>query len=217
MSRGCVELHLQHSGKTRWPLAQRADWLILLEADSASTYFDLDGAFHALLEDALTNELLCDGTIASNEGQREAFWRMREGIAEAMIATPGSLKSDTAVPIAATGEFVSRAAAAVETIVPQCRPMPFGHLGDGNIHFNVLPPIGADAVAFKAKWPDLAAAIADISLDLGGTVSAEHGIGLLKGSELRKMLSPEERLLMRHLKSVLDPQNILNPGKIGER
>lgn len=216
MSRGCVELYLRQSGKARWPLAQHADWLLLLEADSASPHFDLEGALHAMLEDALTSELVCDGTVAASEGQRREFWRMREGIAEAMIATPGSLKSDTAVPVAAIGDFVSRAAAAVEAIVPQCRPMPFGHLGDGNIHFNVLPPAGVDGVAFEAKWPDLAAAIAAVSLDLGGTVSAEHGIGMLKRRELRQMLSPEERMLMRRLKSVLDPRNVLNPGKIDE-
>lgn len=218
MSRGCVELYLQQSGKTRWPLTQHADWLLLLEADSASSYFDLEGAFHALLEGALTRKMVCDGTVAASEGQRREIRRMRDGIAEAMIATPGSLKSDTAVPIAAIGEFVNRAAAAVAAIVPQCRPMPFGHLGDGNIiHFNVLPPAGADGVAFEAKWPDLAAAIADVSLSLGGAVSAEHGTGMLKRCELRQMLSPEEQMLMRRLKPVLDSQRILNPGKIDER
>ena len=214
MSATCVHLHLRHARQTRWPIAKETPWLLLLESDSASRYFDLDGALHALLEEALPTGLVVDGAVAASEAQRLGFWRMREGIAEAMIATPGSLKSDTAVPIASIPEFVACAGKAVTAVVPGCRPAPFGHLGDGNIHFNVLPPEEMAAPAFEARWCDLAAVIAEVSLGLGGTVSAEHGIGLTKREALAKMLSLTELDVMQTLKAALDPQAVLNPEKV---
>ncbi len=214
MSEICVRLHLQHWQQTRWPLAQPTPWLLLLEADSASRFFDLDGALNALLEETLAAKIVVDGTIAASEAQRQGLWRIREGIAEAMIATPGSLKSDTAVPVAAIPDFIARASEAASAVVPDCRPAPFGHLGDGNIHLNVLPPPSMPPGAFVQRWPDLIAAIAEVSLSLGGTVSAEHGIGLIKRAALKTMLSPVEQALMRQLKALLDPQAILNPGKV---
>ncbi len=213
MSRACVELHLRHRGMSRWPVAE-APWLLLLEVDSASIYFDLNGALLTLLEDAAQAGVVTDGTIAASESQRQNLWRMREGIAEAMIATPGSLKCDTAVPIAAIPDFIARADQAVRSIVPGSLPAPFGHLGDGNIHFNVLPPEGMDTYTFKNKWSDLTAAISELSISLGGTISAEHGIGLLKRDMLKQMLHPVERDLMLALKVTLDPGRIFNAGKV---
>jgi len=214
MSDVCVRLHMQHRQETRWPLAQETPWLLLLEADSASRYFDLDGALSALLEETVAANIVSDGTVAASEAQRHGLWRIREGIADAMIATPGSLKSDTAVPVAAIPAFIARADEVATRVVPGCRPAPFGHVGDGNIHLNVLPPDGMDAAEFQKRWPDLIAAIAEVSLSLGGTVSAEHGIGLIKRAELKRMLLPAEQDLMRELKAMLDPQNVLNPKKI---
>lgn len=214
MSEACIDLHLRHRQESRWPLAQKTPWLLLLEADSSSHYFDLDGALHALFEEAVAAGIVADGTIAASEVQRQSLWRIREGIAEAMIATPGSLKSDTAVPVAAIPTFIARAGEAAAAVLPGCRSAPFGHLGDGNIHFNVLPPVGMDAPAFEARWPDLVAAIAEASLAFDGTVSAEHGIGLIKRDALKRMLSPTEHDLMRVLKATLDPQGFLNPEKV---
>ncbi len=214
MSKICVDLYLQHRQGARWPLARHTPWLLLLEADSASRYFDLDGALGALLEEAMAADIVVDGTVAASEAQRQSLWRVREGIAEAMIATPGSLKSDTAVPVAAIPAFIERAREAVVAVVPGCRPAPFGHLGDGNIHFNILPPVDMDASTFAAHWPDLVATIAEVSLALGGTVSAEHGVGLIKRAALKLMLSPVEQRLMHLLKATLDPQAVLNPKKV---
>ena len=214
MSKICVDLHLQHRQGARWPLARHTPWLLLLEADSASRHFDLDSAIYALLEDAMGAGIAVDGTIAASEAQRQSLWRMREGIAEAMIATPGSLKSDTAVPVVMIPTFIERAGQAVGAAVPNCRPSPFGHLGDGNIHFNVLPPVDMGASAFAAHWPELVAAIAEVSLALGGTVSAEHGVGLIKRDALKQMLSPVEQGLMHLLKATLDPKAVLNPKKV---
>lgn len=142
MSEASIQLHLRKRPKERWPLTQGAPWLVLLEADSASCYFDLDGALHELIEDASAADIVADGIIAVSESQRLALWQVRQGIAEAMLTTPGTLKSDTAVPIAAIPAFIERAGAAASAVVPGCRPTPFGHLGDGNIHFNVLAPWG---------------------------------------------------------------------------
>ena len=189
-------------------------WVVLLEADSASSYFDLNLAFEELVAAATGDGTVIDGTIAASEAQRAALWRLREGIPIAMIETPGALKSDTAVPIAAIPEFIKRARAAVNLVVPGCRPIPFGHVGDGNIHFNVLPPAGANAQTFAARWGELTRAIEDVALTLGGTVSAEHGIGLMKRDGFRRMRSQAERDAMKALKETFDPRNIFNPGKI---
>ena len=153
-------------------------------------------------------------TIAASEAQRQALWALREGITSAMIETPGSLKSDTAVPIPAIAAFDAAARHAVAAVVPDCVPAPFGHVGDGNIHFNVLPPPGMPGDTFSRQWPALARAIEDVALSFGGTVSAEHGIGLVKRDALSRMRSATELAVMRSLKQALDPRGLLNPGKI---
>ncbi|SEE65554.1 FAD/FMN-containing dehydrogenase [Rhizobiales bacterium GAS191] len=214
MPRQCLVFHFAHVGATREPFEPVTPWLVLIEADSASSYFDIERALDDLLATRLEDGLVLAGTIAASEAQRQALWQLREGIAEAMIERPGCLKSDTAVPIGAIPEFVERAASAVAAIVPGCVPVPFGHVGDGNIHFNVLAPLGMQAQAFIARWPSLARAIENAALSLGGTVSAEHGIGLVKRDALERMRTPTELALMRAVKTAFDPDGILNPGKI---
>ncbi|MDI1262136.1 MAG: FAD-binding oxidoreductase, partial [bacterium] len=214
MPREGLALHFAHTDRCHQPFGTMTPWVVLVEADSASPYLDLARAFDELFAAAIKNGIVIDGTIAATEAQRQALWALREGIAAAMIQTPGSLKSDTAVPIAAISEFVALARRAVDRIVPGCIPIPFGHIGDGNIHFNVLPPVGMLSVDFEARWPDLTYAIDSAALALGGTISAEHGIGLLKRSALKRMRSLDELEAMRILKVAFDPGNILNPGKI---
>jgi len=214
MSRDSLELHFTHIGKRREPFDTITPWVVLLEADSASHHFDLDGALEALIAEAMETELIVDGTIAANEAQRLSLWALREGIPNAMIETAAGLKSDTAVPIAAIAAFDAQARRAVEAIVPGCVPVPFGHVGDGNIHFNVLPPPDMPDEAFRVQWSALARAIEDVALALGGTVSAEHGIGLLKRDALRRMRSVVEFDVMRSVKQALDPRDLLNPGKV---
>lgn len=213
MSREALDLHFAHSVK-REPFDTVTPWTVLLEADSASAHFDLSGAVDALVAAAMEAGDVADGTIAASEAQRQALWALREGIPNAMIETPGSLKSDTAVPIPAIAAFDVAARQAVAAVVPDCVPAPFGHVGDGNIHFNVLPPPGVPGETFKLQWPALARAIEDTALSFGGTVSAEHGIGLMKRDALQRMRSPAELSVMRSLKQALDPRDLLNPGKI---
>ncbi|MFA6265087.1 MAG: FAD-binding oxidoreductase [Pseudolabrys sp.] len=214
MSRAALAHHWRHAAEARRPFGDDPAWTVLMEADSASRYFDLTRAFEDLSEGALNDAIVEDGTVAASEAQRLAFWKMREGLAVAMIEVEGSLKSDQAVPIPAIPEFVIRASQAVTRVAPGCVPAPFGHIGDGNIHFNVLPPPDMAGKDFKARWGDVTRAIEDVAVSLGGTVSAEHGIGLIRREALARMRSAENIGLMQALKTMLDPQGIMNPGKV---
>ena len=126
----------------------------------------------------------------------------------------GSIKHDVSVPVAAVPDFIAEATAAVEALIPGCRPVPFGHLGDGNIHFNVSQPVGADKAEFLARWDEVNAVVDEIVLKYHGSISAEHGIGVLKRDSLPKVKDPVALDLMRGFKRMLDPNGILNPGKV---
>ena len=132
----------------------------------------------------------------------------------AQVAEPGNLKNDTSVPIAAIPTFIEHASAQVETIVPGVRPIPFGHIGDGNIHFNLSRPLGMAPARFVAHWPALVAAVEAVALQLGGSISAEHGIGSAKRDALRHARSAVELEMMRSLKRALDPRGLMNLGKL---
>ena len=214
LPRSGLDLHFRHVGEAREPFDPPSPWAILVEADSPSPHVALDAAAEAFVAAALADGLVSAGTIAAGGAQRAALWRIREGIAIAMIDTAGSLKSDTAVPISKVAQFVEQAGAAVARIAPGAIPVPFGHIGDGNVHFNVLPPPDGEPCTFALLHPILAAVIEDVSIALGGTVSAEHGIGSLKRGALARM-HPQARLrTLAILKATLDPAGTLNPGKI---
>ena len=155
-----------------------------------------------------------DATIADSIDQAKAFWRIREFLPEAQKPEGGSVKHDVSVPIAAVPEFLAQADAAVDKLIPGSRPVPFGHLGDGNIHYNVSQPVGADKEAFLARWYEVNAVVHDVVARLGGSISAEHGIGVMKRDLLPAVKDPVALDLMRTLKRTLDPNNILNPGKV---
>jgi len=214
MSSEALDLHFAHCGRRGDPLDKVTPWTVLIEVDSTSLHFNLAAAVEAFLAEAMEKGLIVDGTIAASETQRQALWALREGIPSAMLQAAGTLKSDTAVPISAIAAFDRVARRAVADVVPGCVPAPFGHVGDGNIHFNVLPPPDMPGEAFCAYWPAVACAIESAALAFGGTVSAEHGIGSTKREALRRMRSEDQLHVMRALKQALDPRNLLNPGKI---
>ncbi len=135
-------------------------------------------------------------------------------MSEAQKAEGPSLKHDISVPVAAVADFIAKASAAVIAAMPDAQPLPFGHLGDGNIHFNIQAAKDADMAAFLARWDEIARIVHDIVHDFGGSFSAEHGIGVMKRADLKRYKSPVEVDLMRALKRTLDPKNILNPGKL---
>jgi len=139
---------------------------------------------------------------------------MRHALSDVQKGEGGSIKHDVAVPVSAVPELLARASAAVTAAIPGARPFPFGHLGDGNIHLNISQPVGADKAAFLARWSEINAIVHGVVTELGGTISAEHGIGVLKRDLLPTVKSPVEMDLMRRLKATLDPNGIMNPGKV---
>ena len=197
------------------PVPEIADrWAMLLEAESTSPHFDLGAAFDACLAAAFGAGHAVDGVLAASEAQRVAFWSLREGIAAAMGAWRGPIgKTDTAVPIGAMPDFIARVQAGAKARAPSAQVAFFGHAGDGNIHVNFLPGATGDA-ALVAALPDLLQLVEDTALALGGTVSAEHGIGSSKRAALARMLTGAELDLMAGIREVFDPSGRLNPGKI---
>jgi FAD/FMN-containing dehydrogenase len=213
MSRFCLDMVLRHASGTRDPLGETSPWYVLMEVSSQSTS-GLDEAVEAFLGEALEQGLVTDAALAGSLTQRADFWKLREMLSEVQAYEGGSIKHDISVPLQAVPAFITRACATVEAMVPGCRPVPFGHMGDGNIHFNVSQPVGADKAAFLARWQEMNAAVHAIVTELHGSISAEHGIGRLKRYLLPGVKDPVELALMKTLKATLDPQGILNPGAV---
>jgi D-lactate dehydrogenase (cytochrome) len=152
--------------------------------------------------------------LAANLDQRNAFWKLREIISPAQKPEGGSIKHDISVPVSAVPDFLIEADAAVTNLIPGARPFAFGHLGDGNIHYNISQPVGADSAEFLARWRDVNSVVHGIVAKHGGSISAEHGIGILKRDELPHVKDPVAVDIMRTIKANLDPLNIMNPGKV---
>ncbi len=208
-----LEMVLAHVPQTSDPLQERSPWYILAEATGGANS-GLQNTMERCLAAATENGIATDAVIAASEAQRAALWRLRESISEAQKFEGGSIKHDVSVPIAAIPDFLARGMAAVERRVSGVRPVPFGHLGDGNIHFNFSVPKGGDSTAFLARWEEINRIVHDIVHEFGGSISAEHGIGVMKPEEILRYKSAAEIETMRMLKRTLDPNNILNPGKV---
>ena len=155
-----------------------------------------------------------DAVIAANLDQRNAFWKLREVISPAQKPEGGSIKHDISVPVAAVPAFLREADAAVLKLIPGARPFAFGHLGDGNIHYNVSQPVGADMAAYLARWHEMNDVVHAVVAKHGGSISAEHGIGVLKREELIATQPAIATELMRRIKAAFDPAGIMNPGKV---
>jgi FAD/FMN-containing dehydrogenase len=155
-----------------------------------------------------------DATIADSLEQGKSFWRIREMFGEVQRHLGGSIKHDVSVPVAAIPAFIEQANAAVVKLIPGSRPLPFGHVGDGNIHYNVTQPDGSDKAAFLARWDEVNAVVFEVVRKLGGSISAEHGVGVMKRDILHLYKDPVALDLMHGIKQMLDPNGILNPGKV---
>jgi FAD/FMN-containing dehydrogenase len=212
MPRLGIELVLAHIPGTRDPLANTSPWYVLAEATSAA-HFDLNAAFETALEPA-GSDIVTDAVIALSDAQRAAFWALRETMSEAQKREGASIKHDISVPVGAIPDFLAKATEAVLKALPGARPVSFGHIGDGNIHFNFSAPKSGNAEAFLARWEDIQRTVHDIVHGFGGSISAEHGIGVQKRDQLGRYKSAVEMDLMRALKRTFDPKNILNPGKV---
>jgi FAD/FMN-containing dehydrogenase len=207
-----VGFSIRHGIDIRDPLAARHPWYVLMELSSPRD--DARATLEAILTQGLEDGIVDDAVIAANLSQRGAFWKLRDEMSAAQKPEGGSIKHDISVPVAAVPEFIEQADAAVVRLIPGARPVPFGHLGDGNIHYNVSQPVGADTADFLARWHEVNAVVFEIVLKMGGSISAEHGIGVLKRDELPAVKDPVAIELMRQLKAMLDPLGIMNPGKV---
>jgi len=208
-----LELVMKHLGGARDPLASPSPFYVLVEADSAAQY-DLKGMLESELESAIARKVASNAVVASSQSQRADLWALRENISEAQKREGASIKHDISVPVSAIPAFLERATAAVLQAIPGARPVSFGHIGDGNIHFNFSAPLTGDEGAFLSRWDEIQRIVHDIVRDFGGSISAEHGIGVQKRDQLAHYKSPVEVELMRTLKRTLDANNILNPGKV---
>jgi FAD/FMN-containing dehydrogenase len=189
------------------------DWYVLLELASSAQQ-SLADIMIDLLEAASEAGIIGDASIAASLEQRGTFWRWRELLPEAQQREGGSIKHDVSVPVALVPEFLETAIRTVQTVVPGARPVPFGHLGDGNVHFNVSQPIGADKDAFLSRWAEMNEKVHAIVVSCHGSISAEHGIGVLKRDLLPGFKDKVALEVMRALKRTLDPRGTLNPGKV---
>jgi FAD/FMN-containing dehydrogenase len=208
-----LDFVLRHAPGARDPLGAPHPWYALLEFASCEDAV-LEEKAAALLARAIERNIAADATIAASLAQRDGLWRLRESLPEAQKFEGGSIKHDVSVPLQHVPAFIEEAERLVAARVPGARPVPFGHMGDGNIHYNVSQPVGADKQAFLARWEEVNELVHGAVHKFGGSISAEHGIGQLKRDLLRRVKDPVALDVMRALKASLDPKGILNPGKL---
>jgi D-lactate dehydrogenase (cytochrome) len=207
-----VDFSVRHGIDIRDPLGSKHRWYVLMELSFSRD--DARGTLESILAQGMEQGIVDDAVIAANLSQRAAFWKLRDEMSAAQKPEGGSIKHDISVPVAAVPDFIAQANAAVVKLIPGARPVPFGHLGDGNIHYNVSQPLGANTADFLKKWHAINASVFDIVRRMGGSISAEHGIGVLKRDELPDVKDKVAIELMRAIKASLDPQGIMNPGKV---
>ncbi|MET4068786.1 FAD/FMN-containing dehydrogenase [Bradyrhizobium sp. S3.2.6] len=212
LSEMAVDFSVRHGIDVRDPLAEKHPWYVLMELSSPGD--DARTPLETILARAMEEEIVDDAVIAANLSQRSNFWKLREEMSSAQKPEGGSIKHDISVPVAAVPAFIEEANAAVVKLIPGARPVPFGHLGDGNLHYNVSQPIGANTADYLACWHEMNAVVFEIVLRMGGSISAEHGIGVLKRDELPEVKDKTAIELMRAIKAMLDPHGIMNPGKV---
>jgi D-lactate dehydrogenase (cytochrome) len=207
-----VDFSLRHGIDVRDPLTTKHPWYVLMELSSSRD--DARDALESILARGMEEGIVDDAVIAANLSQRAGFWKLRDEMSAAQKPEGGSIKHDISVPVAAVPAFIEEANAAVVKLIPGSRPVPFGHLGDGNIHYNVSQPIGGDTADFMSRWHEVNEVVFAIVLRMGGSISAEHGIGVLKRDELPDVKDKVAIELMRGIKAMLDPLGIMNPGKV---
>ncbi len=209
-----LDIVLRHMPGVVRPLAAAHGGYVLAELTSPDPDADLAGRLEMLLAAALAEGVIEDAALGRSEAQNRAFWQLRESVPEAQKREGGSIKHDVSVPVSRVADFIEAASQACTERLPGIRVCAFGHFGDGNIHFNLSQPEGMDKAEFLGFWGEFNRLVHDIVAGMGGSMSAEHGIGLLKREELRRYKDPVALELMRTLKQALDPLNLLNPGKV---
>jgi FAD/FMN-containing dehydrogenase len=214
MPRLGVDFTTRHIPGVRDPLSTQHDWYVLIDISTSDAAETATRMMEALLAEGIESGLVEDAAVAASEDQRRALWHMRESMSPAQKPEGGSIKHDVSVPVSAIPDFMAEADAAVLAAIPGARLCSFGHMGDGNIHYNISQPIGADKQAFLDRWREINHLVHGIVLKYNGSISAEHGIGQLKRDELAAVRTPIEMDLMRRVKHAFDPAGIMNPGKV---
>jgi len=207
ISRFALELVTRYTPGAADPLAAPSPWYVLADLTVSRTIGE------AVLAAAFERSLITDAVLAGSPAQARALWSLRESASEAQKHAGASIKHDISVPVSRIPAFLAEALAAVAQLIPGIRPVPFGHVGDGNLHFNFTQPVGMDQDAFLAQWERLNRLVHDIVIAHGGSISAEHGIGVLKREEARRTKSAVELELLARIKRAMDPKGIMNPGK----
>jgi FAD/FMN-containing dehydrogenase len=214
MNRQCIALAVALVPGVPEPLAQKTPYYVLVELSSGAD----DGKLRETLENslgrALEDGVITDAAIAASASQAQAMWRVREAIPESQKIGGGGIKHDVSVPVSSVPVFIDAARQAAKAELRDIRIFAFGHVGDGNVHFNLVWPEGADREAFLARWPHFNRIVHEVAMRFGGSISAEHGIGRLKREEFGRYADPVELETMRRIKAALDPKNIMNPGKV---
>lgn len=212
--RSALDLVLRHIPGTRPPLAAPAPWNVLVETVSPMSAPGPEPLLYEGLRSALETGIAGDAVIAASEAQAEAFWRLRDSISEAEKQDGPAAKHDISVAVEAMADFMTEASIAVEARFPGTRVIAFGHLGDGNVHFNVRAPAGATPAWVEGEGQAVSRYVHDLVTGAGGSISAEHGIGQMKRDELARLAEPARLHALRAIKQALDPRNIMNPGKL---
>ena len=214
MPRVGVEFTVRHVDGVRDPLESPHDWYVLIDISSSRSEEDARTTLETILTEAFENDIIQDAAIAESVAQAQSFWKMREEMSWAQKPEGGSIKHDISVPVASIPAFIHEANGATLEMIPGARIVCFGHIGDGNLHYNVSQPVGADKEAFLARWHELNHRIHTIVASYTGSISAEHGIGQLKREELAFFKQDVALDLMRRIKAAFDPAGIMNPGKV---
>lgn len=214
MAKVGMEMTLNYVKDARAPLENQHEWYVLIDLSSSHSDGEATNIMEDILGEALQQEIIEDASIAQSLSQQKQFWQLREDMSPAQKIEGGSIKHDISVPIASIPDFISEAAKIIEAIAPGARIVCFGHMGDGNLHYNVSQPVGADKGAYLALWGEMNHRIHTLVMNYHGSFSAEHGIGQLKRKELVAFKSPVALSLMHSIKQVFDPKNIMNPGKM---
>ncbi len=207
-----LDFQLKHKMIARDPGVKPSPWSVL--AEISRPFGGSRGVLAGALDAGSQNGLVTDAVVAESEADRRLMWQAREQLSDCQTLEGASIKHDVSVPLTAVPRLIAEGIAAAERVVPGIRPVPFGHIGDGNIHFNLSQPVEADGEAFLDGAQAVHDAVYDVVLGLGGSISAEHGIGQLKTDLLKRVKDPVALEMMRAIKQALDPEGILNPGKV---
>ena len=214
MAAFAVDSAVAHIPGVANPVPGPHPWYALVELTTTRPGAGLRDVLESALAAAMEDALVTDGALAESADQAARFWRLRESLPEAQKHAGASIKHDVSVPVSAVPAFVAEACKAALEIVPGCRPCPFGHVGDGNVHFNVTQPEGGDRDAFLGLWGTMNAAVFAVVDKYGGSIAAEHGVGLLRADALPGHAGETHVDLMRAIRGAFDPAGIMNPGKV---